>query len=304
MLIQNPPVAVTESLWMLGTNPYPLYLIKGQGAGAIVEGGTGAMGPLVREQLEQLGIGPDFVKQLIITHAHPDHVMAVPLLTEMFPGVAILGSEVSAQALAAEKTMGFFRQMDDLLTESLLKAGTIDPRHRPASTGQGQPIAVSRVLRDGDRIAIDGVTLEVLATPGHSPCSLSFFDPGRKVLLASDATGYYLPGPDFWWPNYFADYGQYMDSMRRLAGVGAEILCLSHNAVIRGAEDVAAYFRGAIAATEQYHRRILAEGGAGKPGREIAEQRGAEVYQRTLRLSLDFFQKNCGLLVKLSLRAG
>ena len=96
MLIQEPPVEITGRLLMLGTGAYPLFLFKGQQQGAIIEGGVGAMGPLVLEQMDKLGIAREFVKQLIVTHAHPDHVMAVPLLREMFPGITVLASETAA----------------------------------------------------------------------------------------------------------------------------------------------------------------------------------------------------------------
>jgi hypothetical protein len=87
-----------------------------------------------------------------------------------------------------------------------------------------------------------------------------------------------------------------------MAALDAEVLCLSHNAVIRGAADVAAYFRGALAATQQYHQRIVDQARAGQAPGEIAAALGAEVYQRTPLLPLDFFVKNCSLLVKLSLK--
>ena len=37
MLIKDPPVQVTESLWMLGSNEYPLYLMRGEEEAAIFE---------------------------------------------------------------------------------------------------------------------------------------------------------------------------------------------------------------------------------------------------------------------------
>jgi len=111
-----------------------------------------------------------------------------------------------------------------------------------------------------------------------------------------------MPEHDCWWPNYFADYGAYLRSMHRLAKLNAEVLCLSHNGVIKGAGDVASYFSGAVSATEEYHERIIGEAKAGRPAREIAEGLGAEVYQKTQLLPLEFFQKSCGLLVKQSLR--
>lgn len=300
MLIRDPPVEPAEGLWMLGTNEYPLFLFRGRSACTIFEGGTGAMGPLLAEQIRQLGIATDAVRQVVVTHAHPDHVMAVPLFREMFPGLVVLASQAAAATLSAQKAISFFCQVDEALTGSLLKAGLIAERHRPGPLAEKR-IAVDRVIKEGDTIDADGAAFGVLATPGHSDCSLSFHEPGRGILLISDATGYYMPAHEAWWPNYFTGYGAYLNSVRRLADLASEVLCLSHNGVVKGADDVAAYFRGAIAATQEYHRRIVAEARAGKPVRQIAEQLGEEVYQKTQLLPVEFFQKSCSLLVKQSL---
>jgi glyoxylase-like metal-dependent hydrolase (beta-lactamase superfamily II) len=301
MLIKDPPAPLTENLLMLGTAAYPLYLLKGRTEGLLFEGGTSAMGPVLARQLAQLGVAGGFIKQVVVTHAHPDHVMAVPLLREMFPGIAVLASAAAAKTLATEKAIAFFQQVDQALGNSLLKSGIISAEAGPAAPAAKQ-IAVDRVLKEGDAISVDGVSFQVFETRGHSDCSLSFFEPAGRILVISDATGYYLPEPAWWWPNYLSDYAAYLASMRRLAEFGAEVLCLSHNAAIRGAAEVRAYFQGAIAATEAYHRRIVEEAKAGKPPRQLAEQLGAEVYQKTQLLPLDFFQKNCGQVVKLSLR--
>jgi glyoxylase-like metal-dependent hydrolase (beta-lactamase superfamily II) len=302
MLIKDPPVAITPRLLMLGTNEYPLFLFKGAREGTIFEGGVGAMGLVMLEQMQGLGIGRDFVKQVIITHAHPDHVMAVPVFREAFAGVKVLASRAAAATLSAAKAMAFFRQVDEMLTGSLARAGRITDAHRPRPLAQDQ-IAVDRIIKEGDTIAVDAaVSFRVLETPGHSECSLSFHEPGEGVLIISDATGYYVPDPQSWWPNYFTGYAAYLDSIRRLAELNAEILCLSHNGVIKGAPAVRDYLNGARAATQQYHERIVAETRAGKSVRETAEQLGSEVWARAPLLPLEFFQKNCGLLVKQSLR--
>jgi glyoxylase-like metal-dependent hydrolase (beta-lactamase superfamily II) len=301
MLITNPPVALADNLWMLGTSAYPLFLVKGEREAALFEGGVGAMGKVLREQLQQLGISGESVRQVVVTHAHPDHVMAVPIFRSMFPGVTVLASAVAAKTLGIEKAIAAFCEIDQALTGSLLKMGSIGDQHRPEPLAERQ-IAVDRLLKEGDAVAVDGLSFTVLETPGHSDCSLSFHEPRAGILIISDATGFYVPKENTWWPCYFADYGKYVSSMRRLAGLGAEVLCLSHNAAIRGAADVAAYFREAIAATEAYHRRICERVQSGTPVRRLAEELGGEVYARTQLLPLDFFQKNCGILIKQSLR--
>jgi len=301
MLVKNPPVEVGDRLWMLGTAAYPVYLIRGRNEGAIVEGGISAVGTLLRRQLAELKIGPEFVRQAVVTHAHPDHVMAIPLMREMFPGIGVAASEPAAATLRAEKAISFFRQMDASLSDALRKADLItDPPSPPALAENC--IAVDRVVREGDVIAVEDMAWTVLETPGHSDCSISLYDAARRMLLISDATGYYLPVGNTWWPNYFSGYAAYLHSIERLAGLDAEVLCLSHNGAICGADDVRAYFAGALAATRQYHERIVTETASGKSSRQLAEELGAAIHQQAPLLPLEFFQKNCGLLVKQSLR--
>jgi len=300
MFKTNPPVELSESVVMLGTNEYPLYLVKGGDQGAIFEGGVAAMGPLIQQQLASLKIHRGYIRQLIVTHAHPDHVMAVPMLQKVFPGITVCASRLAARTLEAEKAVSFFAKVDAILTESLIKAGSIGAEHRPEPLEEMR-IPIDTCLAEGDLLVVGDVDFNVLFTPGHSDCSLSFHAPQQGILIVSDATGYFLP-KRFWWPNYFVDYGEYLDSMRRLAEMDAGVLCLSHNAAVTGAEEVKAYFEGAISATEAYHQRIVDEAKGGKSVEEIAGQLGAEVYERTQLMSLNFFQKNCALLVKQSIQ--
>lgn len=301
MLIKDPPVEIAEGVWMLGTNEYPVFLVTSGDEGAIFEGGVGAVGPVVAEQLAGLDIAADIVKQIIITHAHPDHVMAVPAFRAMFDGVTVCASKTAAETLSVEKAVGYFAKIDGVLTEALIKAGSITDKHRPEPLAENK-IPVDRILSDGDTVTVGELKFDCLATPGHSDCSFSFHEPEAGILIISDATGYYLPDSDYFWPCYFADYGAYIESIRRLGALDAEIVCLSHNAVIKGRDAVKAYFDGAIAATEIWHKRILAETETGKCAEMIGDELGAEVYQKTQLMSEGFFQKNCALLVKLSIK--
>ena len=300
MVIKNPPAELADGVWMLGTNEYPVFLVISRNEGAIFEGGVGAVGSVVAEQLAELGIAGDCVKQIVITHAHPDHVMAVPAFRAMFAGAGVCASAKAAETLSMEKAVGYFCRIDGVLTEALIKAGSITDKHRPEPLKEKQ-IAVDRILSDGDTVTVGDMEFDCLATPGHSDCSMSFHEPAKGMLIVSDATGFYLPDSDYFWPCYFAGYGAYVESIRRLAGLDAEILCLSHNAVIKGRDAVRTYFDGAIAATEAWHKRILAETEKGKCSEMIGNELGAEVYEKTQLMSENFFQKNCALLVKQSI---
>ena len=256
---------------------------------------------MLAEQLRQQGIAPDYVRQAVITHAHPDHVMAIPALREMFPGLTVVASGPAAAALGSEKAVEFFRKIDGAFIDALQKNGTLASAPLLPVLPENR-IAVDRVVREGDVIQLAQRAWTVLETPGHSDCSISLFDPAEGVLVISDASGYYMPATNSWWPNYFSGYAAYVRSLERLAGLDARLLCLSHNAAIQGQDEIRAYFAGAIAGTRQYHQRIVDETKAGKPTRQLAEELGAEIHPIAPLLPLDFFQKNCGLLIKQSLK--
>jgi len=286
---------------MLGTTAYPVYLVRGDKAGMIIEGGISAIGPILSRQLAELGVGHEFVRTAVVTHAHPDHVMAIPRIRDTFPGITVVASALAAEVLRNEKAVSFFRQIDSLFTDSLSKTGMLATESTPPPMAENR-IAVDQIVREGDTIAVEDSTWTVLETPGHSDCSISLHNAARRVLVISDASGYYMPVAKTWWPNYFTGYAAYLRSLERLAGLESEVLCLSHNGALSGAEAIGSYFAGAIATTEQYHDRIVAEAKAGKAVRQIAEILGEEIHQQVPLLPLDFFQKNCGLMVKQSLR--
>jgi 2-aminobenzoylacetyl-CoA thioesterase len=302
MLIQNPPTTLTGQLWMLGTTQYPVYLFRGSQYDTLFEGGIGPLGVVLQQQLDDLQIDGGRIRQLIVTHAHPDHVMAVPAMRQRYPGIQVIASETAAQTLAVDKVVSFFAKMDDALTDSLIEHQLFAETQRRAPLAD-HCIAVDRTVREGDTIEVDeGVAFQVLQTPGHSDCSLSFYQPETKILVISDATGYYMPQFRDWWPNYFGGYDAYVKSIERLAEIDAELLGLSHNGAVRGAGAIRDYFRDVLAATRAYHQRIVQAIQAGRTVREVAEELGREVHERTPLMPLDFFQKNCGLLVKASLQ--
>ena len=50
-----------------------------------------------------------------------------------------------------------------------------------------RPVEGMERARDGDAIGSGGVTLDVVATPGHSPDHLAFFERGARALFTGDA---------------------------------------------------------------------------------------------------------------------
>jgi glyoxylase-like metal-dependent hydrolase (beta-lactamase superfamily II) len=102
------------------------------------------------------------VKQIVVTHAHIDHI----------GGAQKLQRATGAPVLLNENDLALYDQMEV----------------QAAWLGMETPerARIDTAARDSDRLRIGGTDLEVLHTPGHTPGSISLWIPAEKKLLAGD----------------------------------------------------------------------------------------------------------------------
>jgi glyoxylase-like metal-dependent hydrolase (beta-lactamase superfamily II) len=106
------------------------------------------------------------IKRIALTHAHGDHIGSLDALAEALPGVEVLISERDSRLLLKDKTM------DPGEPQSKLSGGYPGAKTRP-----------TRTLQSGDMVG----SLEVIASPGHTPGHVAFLDRRDGTLLAGDA---------------------------------------------------------------------------------------------------------------------
>jgi len=267
---------ITPNFYQLGTPSYPAYLSMGD-SGMIIEGGTGATFPIIVDQVKEIGIEPERIKYLALTHTHPDHIGAVPHLKKLWPHLKVVASEVAVKMLQKEEVIQEFIKMDRTITEVLLIKGDID--WWPVEL-DNPVFEVDMVVKEGDKIDLGaGVVWTVYETPGHSPCHLSFHDERDGILVIGDATGIYEPGKEVFWPNYFQSLEEYCNSIRKLAALPASIGARSHGGVVEG--EPRGYLQKVMKATESYHREMLERMAQGESPEEIALDKAKWVYTFT-----------------------
>jgi len=289
------PIALTPSFYQLGTRSFPAYLSLGDD-GMIIEGGTGATFPIIVEQIKELGIEPERIKYLALTHTHTDHIGAVPHLKRLWPHLKVVASPIAAKLLKTREMVKEFLPMDRTLAEIMLSKGVI--RGLPPEL-DNYVFEVDTVVRGGDRIDLgSGVVWTIYETPGHSPCHISLYEESEGILVIGDATGFYVPEKDVFWPNYFDSLEAYCNSIRKLATIPTRIGVLSHNCVIEG--DVGHYFQKAIRATESYHREMLERLGNGEEPEKVIWEKARWVNTLTDDHPLEIMYSMAKVLMKRS----
>jgi glyoxylase-like metal-dependent hydrolase (beta-lactamase superfamily II) len=105
------------------------------------------------------------IVRIALTHAHGDHIGSLDALAEQLPGVEVVISGRDARLLAKDMTLDP-GEADDKLRGSYPGAKT-----RP-----------TRTVEAGERIG----SLEVVASPGHTPGHVAFLDTRDRTAIACD----------------------------------------------------------------------------------------------------------------------
>ena len=93
------------------------------------------------------------------------------------------------------------------------------PRGFDAKAYATRPWKISAYIRNGDRFDLGGRTLEVIATPGHTPDSITLMDRANGLLFTGDT---YYPAP-IWLFRPETDLEAYAASIRRLAALAPQV---------------------------------------------------------------------------------
>jgi glyoxylase-like metal-dependent hydrolase (beta-lactamase superfamily II) len=93
------------------------------------------------------------------------------------------------------------------------------PANFDRATYATRPWKIKSFLHDGDHIDLGGRALTVIATPGHTPDSISLLDPAAGLLFTGDT---FYPGP-IWLYRPETNLDAYAASIQRLAKLAPQL---------------------------------------------------------------------------------
>jgi hydroxyacylglutathione hydrolase len=149
-------------LEMLTVGPFQenCYVIgdESSGAGAVIDPGDEAV--RIALLVEQTGLQ---VEQIVITHAHIDHVGAVAALVDEYSCPVLMHAEAEPM-------------LEQLPTQAMMMGLRF-----------GKVPKVDRYVEDNEVLTVGGLELRSLYTPGHAPGHLAFYVEGEGMVLSGDA---------------------------------------------------------------------------------------------------------------------
>jgi len=213
-----------SDLWFVDTGMYAVsqygsvYILDAERP-AIVETGIGTHHDRILDALEEVGLAPEAIEVIAVTHVHLDHSGGAGFLAEACPNASIVVHEIGAPHLAAPERLwaGTKQAVGDQITHY------VEP----------EPVPESRIreIKDGDRIDLGDHELRAHHAPGHAPHQVVYEDPANDAVFTGDAAGLYVPErgrveptsppPDF-------DLEQALRDVETIQAIDPETLLYSH----------------------------------------------------------------------------
>ncbi|PKM76590.1 MAG: Zn-dependent hydrolase [Firmicutes bacterium HGW-Firmicutes-15] len=286
-------IKLTENVMRLGNRHFNFFVV-GQKEAAIVECGvTGGVTSLSKQWLQMEG--KPAIRYLITSHAHFDHVCGIPALRDLYPQAQVLASKEAQKVLSKTKIINNFFQQDEKMSAVLLAEGLVADKITSPSI---EAIVVDQTLEEGDSIDLrDGLRLQVIASPGHSPCSLAYYFPTDQVMFLSDAGGFQISDEDLF-PVFFQGYEMYIETIKRLMGFPTRILGIAHERLCVKSEIESFYMR-ALESARSAFRNIETMLNNGMNEDEMKQVLFSTYYQGNLRI---YTPENINACIELLIR--
>ena len=186
------------------------FLISGE-KNILIDPGHYQLFGHISDGLSRLGMSPQDIDLVIITHGHPDHMEAVKIFVDTSTSIAVPAIE-----------MDFIRDLPPQLAGAL-GVDNFEP---------------DILLQEGN-LKVGDIDLQVIHTPGHSPGSICLNWPKSKVLFTGDVVFNQgvgrtdLPG---------GDGRKLKESINKISRIEADYLLTGHGDIVSGRDLVVANF--------------------------------------------------------------
>ena len=219
------PRKVTEKVYQIGgpdishSQDCMIFIVDvGSKESVLIDCGAGNSFNTLLQNIKAVDLEPSKIKTLLLTHCHIDHIGAAKKFKEQF-NCQIIAHEKDREAIEGRDTTKTAAQWYGLYYTPVKIDNTI--------------------LGDFQKLSIGDVEFNCIHTPGHTPGSISVYCDieGTRVLFGQDIHG---PFDE----SFGSNIEDWKESMKKLLGLEADILCEGHFGIYKPKEEVKRYIEG------------------------------------------------------------
>ena len=223
---------VAENIYLIDDKLYSIpklgcvYLLNEEKK-ALIESGPATSAKAVLDGIREIGVRPEEIAYIVVTHIHLDHAGGAGVLIKDMPQAQVLVHHRGAR---------------HLVNPARLVNSVIEAQGQEAMVGYGEvvPIEAHRVqaIDDGDTIKLsEKQVLGFIDAPGHAPHELCIYESRNGGVFTGDAAGMYFSEGEILLPittppNF--DLELSINTLGRLINLNATAIYFSHFGVSSG----------------------------------------------------------------------
>lgn len=231
---------ITENIYCVqGLRMGRVYVIEGGDGLTLIDTSMRNARAKIEQQLQAHGHQLSEVKHILITHAHPDHIGSLADIKQATGAMVYVHRRDAPTVRTGLMMPPPENDKPQSLTQRLMT--------RLGSSMRMPSAEVGRELQEGDTLDEVLPGMCVVDTPGHSPGHVSFWLPEKRLLFCGDVTMRLFGRLRLPIAAFTTDMAEDKRSVRKIADMDVDILCLGHGQpIIGGASAVLREFAGKI----------------------------------------------------------
>lgn len=197
---------------------------------------------------------------ILLTYSHYDHASGCAALRKEFPDAKIVAHPYVREVFAKKGALNVMRTLNNAMAqkEGVRKEGD-----------ELNAFHLDIAAQNGDLLQWGENTIQVLWTPGHTRCSVSFYFCEHKLVAAAETVGV-MPGGREVIPAFIVGFWDTLDAIETIKNLKPKRLALPHFGMVE-AQKVPEFFESAKKAAQEAKNMVEELFQKGKDTKAIAE---------------------------------
>lgn len=197
------------------------FLIDDGRTAIMYDSGFAFTGYQVADKIKDV-LGKRNLDYIFLTHSHYDHALGSVYAKKYWKDAKIVAGEYAAKIFAKPTAKAVMRDLDNKFAK---KCGVVEYEDLI------DELSVDITVSDGDIIKAGDMEFTVLNLPGHTKCSVGYYNKDRKLLLGCETTGVFN-GSDDVVPSCLVGYNMSIESIKRVKGLEIENILVPHYGIL------------------------------------------------------------------------
>lgn len=227
---------------------------------------------------------------IFLTHSHYDHALGSVYVKRCYPDAKVVAGEYAAKIFAKPTARTVMRELDGKFAK---KCGVGEYEDLI------DELSVDIPVKDNDTIKAGELEFTVLSLPGHTKCSVGFYERNHRLLLGCETLGVFN-GKDDIVPSYLVGYEMTMKSIERILGLDIQSIVVPHYGLLTG-ETAKLYLEKSYSTTKSTTEEFVTLLRKGKTNEDILEVFKKKFYHGSIVdvYPVDAMTLNVGIMTEL-----